>query len=74
MTQLEQNFFEAATKYCREHSYDWRYDKQIDWESRRYEIARDAMATLISSPNLSDTEIPKVAVEFADRLIEELKK
>ena len=74
MTQLEQNFFEAATKYCREHSTDWRYDKQIDWEQRRYEIAKDAMTTLISSPILSDAEIPQVAVKFADALIEELKK
>ncbi len=70
MTQFEQNFFEAATKYCREHSYN----KQIDWEQRRYEIAKDAMTTLISSPILSDAEIPQVAVKYADALIEELKK
>lgn len=50
--------------------------RQIDWEQRRYEIAKDVMAATISQP------IPggKVAsyvhncVQWADALIEELKK
>ena len=75
MTQLEQNFLEAATRFCREDHYD-RNDnniKEIDWEQRRYEIAKDVLSALISSPNLSDCEMPAVAVKFADALIEELK-
>lgn len=77
MTQLESNFFEAATKYCREHSTDIYYNKQIDWEQRRYEIAKDTLAALISNPNHCgksyESEV-KHAVEFADALIDELKK
>ena len=59
----------------------------IDWEQRRYEIAKEAMAAFISSPcyqfcegnNYYETQIsaPKFvardAVEYADSLIEELK-
>ena len=78
MTQLEQNFFEAATKYCREHSTDWRYDKQIDWEQRRYEIARDTMCALIISDSIPKTtpvlKVEELAVAYADGLIKELKK
>ena len=79
MTQLEQNFFEAATKYCREHSTDWRYDKQIDWEQRRYEIARDVLAAYLSNscPNVyqgTPMQQAKDAVRYADALVEELKK
>lgn len=77
MTQLESNFFEAATKYCREHSTDIHYNKQIDWEQRRYEIAKDTLAALTSNPNhfgkSYESEV-KYAVEFADALIDELKK
>ena len=77
MTQLEQSFYESATKYCREHSTDCNYNKQIDWEQRRYEIAKDILAALISNPNHCgksyESEV-KHAVEFADALIDELKK
>lgn len=75
MTQLEQNFLEAATRFCKDqHVRDDNNIKEIDWEQRRYEIAKVALASLISSPNLSDCEMPAVAVKFADALIEELKK
>ena len=51
----------------------------IDWEQRRYEIAKDMMAAFLS--NYSDNihsgnpdEQAKYAVVFADALIAELKK
>lgn len=65
---------------------DW---SNIDWEKRRYEIAKEAMAATMSSWNLLEqilyknakmgqmqihNFISKVAVMFADALIEELKK
>ena len=54
-------------------------EKDIDWEERRYEIAKDMMAAFLS--NYSDNihsgnpdEQAKYAVVFADALIAELKK
>ena len=75
MTQLEQNFLEAATRFCRDHyTKDDHNIKEIDWEQRRYEIAKDVLSTLVSDPNLADCEIPSTAVYYADALIKELKK
>lgn len=90
MTQLEQNFLEAATRFCRDHHV--RNDnsiKEIDWEQRRYEIAKDAMIMIMSDEKLSFqvlytcildkdkgslSNISRTAVMLADILIEELKK
>ena len=47
---------------------------EIDWEQRRYEIAKDVLSTLVSDPNIADCEIPSAAVRYADALIKELKK
>ena len=52
--------------------------EDINWEQRRYEIAKDAMNGLLSAPNwvnpeFNTTEAVKLAVEFADKLIKELK-
>lgn len=75
MTLLEQEFLESATRFCKEHRIkDDHNIKEIDWEQRRYEIAKDAMASLISDPNIGDCEIPSEAVRYADALIKELKK
>ena len=75
MTQLEQNFLEAATRFCREHRIkDDHNIKEIDWEQRRYEIAKDVIITLFPSKHLTDSEIISSAVKLADALIEELKK
>lgn len=60
----------------------------IDWEQRRYEIAKEAMGAFISSPsyqlcmnnNYYDAmhsrpwSVAEIAVEYADALIEELKR
>ena len=63
-------------------------DNKIDWEQRRYEIAKSAMQGMIANPTdfkrkdneyskerkLSAWEVAKVSVSFADALIAELKK
>jgi hypothetical protein len=48
----------------------------IDWEQRRYEIAKAAMAGIVGSDheNYEREYVAKAAVGFADALIEELKK
>ena len=75
MTQLEQNFLEAATRFCRDYyTKDTNNVKEIDWEQRRYEIAKDVLSTLVSDPIIADCEIPSEAVRYADALIKELKK
>lgn len=74
MTNLEQTFLESATRYFRESQ-----SKEIDWEQRRYEIAKDVLIAWHSNPNricktFSPENCAKEAVEVADVLIEELKK
>lgn len=90
MTLLEQDFLEAATRFCKEHRIKDNHNiKEIDWEQRRYEIAKDAMIMIISDEKLSFqalytcildkdkgslSNISRTAVMLADILIEELKK
>ena len=54
--------------------------KPIDWEQRRYEIAREAMNGILSAPavdgvnpNPSFKDIATFSVRLADALIKELK-
>lgn len=55
------------------------YNKEIDWEQRRYEIAKDALCRMLAGDKKSfDSETPfatpiKAAVWYADCLIYELK-
>lgn len=90
MTVLEQNFLEAATRFCKEHRIKDNHNiKEIDWEQRRYEIAKDAMIMIMSDEKLSSqilytcildkdkgslSNISQTAVMLADILIKELKK
>ena len=79
MTNLEQTFLESATRYFRESQ-----SKEIDWEQRRYEIAKDVLNAILqlSSPTMeaNDTNMTVMAynvrfsVKYSDALIEELKK
>lgn len=78
MTNLEQTFLESATRYFREFQ-----SKEIDWEQRRYEIAKAAMQGYISidmgeshcvDEITYSMDAAKFAVLCADALIEELKK
>lgn len=55
------------------------FSKEIDWEQRRYEIAKDMMAAIFSNPSAKiHIDFPDIpagwAVEFADALITELVK
>ena len=55
-------------------------DKAIDWEQRRYEIAKDALAGIISEESIPgvdpfhyiDKDVSR-AIEYADELIKHLK-
>ena len=50
-------------------------NKVIDWEQRRYEIARDIAAAIHTKPNVSGTLLNyNQIVAAADGLIRELKK
>ncbi len=49
--------------------------KDIDWEQRRYEMAKDTYCTLIQKEYPFNLDIiAKEAVRLADALIEELRK
>ncbi len=50
--------------------------KTIDWEQRRYEIAKDVMAASFNQPmdGVSIASYVHNCVQWADALIEELKK
>lgn len=72
MTNLEQTFLESATRYFRESQ-----SKEIDWEQRRYEIAKEVLPLIIGDTDidyLDVVEVAKAAVRLSDELIEELKK
>lgn len=51
-------------------------DKDIDWEQRRYEIAKDVLPDFRDGSNiwLSAEEAAKCALHYSDALIAELKK
>ena len=50
-------------------------NKTIDWEQRRYEIAKDIMAAIYTRPNVKGTLLNyNQIVAAADGLIRELKK
>lgn len=54
-------------------------DKSVDWEQRRYEIAKEMMAVFLSNSSREVYEGPfktqaEYAVAFADALIAELKE
>lgn len=85
MTLLEQTFLEAATRFCRDHYIRDNHDIiEINWEQRRYEIAKDAMCAVIQIQSTRDAAVSNnmsfekysamTAIHCADTLIEELKK
>ena len=50
-------------------------EKVIDWEQRRYEIAKDVMAAIYTRPNVHGTLLNiSMIVNAADALIDVLKK
>lgn len=55
--------------------------REIDWEQRRYELAKDAMSSILTAPvtegvnpNPSVEDVAIYSVKFADALIKELQK
>ncbi len=46
----------------------------IEWEQRRYEIAKDVLSASFTKTNVSKTAYANICVQWADALIEELKK
>lgn len=50
-----------------------KFSKEIDWEQRRYEIAKDILAATYNFP-MDGKSYARVAVGVADALIAELKK
>ena len=74
MTNLEQTFLESATRYFREAQ-----SKEIDWEQRRYDIAKNVLMAWCSNPDRgTGLGIQKndsaAAVRYADALIKALKE
>ena len=68
MTILEQETMNAVKHYCETKT-------NIDWEQRRYEIAKSVLQGIFAS-NIQGTyeELATFAVQGADALINELKK
>ena len=55
-------------------------NRSVDWEQRRYEIAKEAMNSILTAPiidgvnpNPSAEDVATYSVRLADALIEELK-
>lgn len=72
MTQIELETMHAVKNAAREYVSR---SNNIDWEQRRYEIARDyAIGLMLAQWFAGEEEAIKCGVEFADKLIEELKK
>ena len=46
----------------------------IDWEQRRYEIAKDVVASLAQRHNTMYDNVVNTAIKIADKLIERLKE
>ena len=75
MTIIEQRTMDAVQSMNRK----MRDQNEIDWEQRRYEIAKDALCAIIGTrtsmkENVSAIHIIKATMEITDMLINELKK
>ena len=73
LTNAELKAYEAHATMC--HDVCNHLDK-VDWEQRRYEIAKDVYCIMVghNSDRLSHHQKAENAVLWADALIEELKK
>lgn len=71
LTKIEIQYMEAVIAMNRRMR-----DHEVDWEQRRYEIAKDIypIACHDMNPSESKDAPAKAAVELADLLIAELKK
>lgn len=73
MTQIEMETMHAVKNAAREYVSK---SNNIDWEQRRYEIAKDYAIGLMLAQWFAGEEEQacECAVKFADKLINELKK
>lgn len=75
MTKIEQQTMDAIIGIYRE----MKRPKEIDWEQRRYEVAKTILPEVMGQINVYDKNITphdicRYAVGMADILISELKK
>lgn len=75
MTKIEQQTMDAIIGIYRE----MKRPKEIDWEQRRYEVARTILPEVMGQINAYDKNITphdicRYAVEMANIFISELKK
>lgn len=67
-------YFDSKSKKEETKRIEENFYENLKWEQRRYEIARDVTAAIISrSPMISQTEINN-AVKLADMLVSTLRK
>lgn len=84
ITVVEKQYMEAVIQMNRRMR---EADGKPDWEQRRYEIAKDAMAAMLGNPAIvrsvnhdgkpkwgASATIAEVATKIADLIVEELKK
>ena len=70
MTKIEMQYMDAVIQMNRRQR-----NNEVDWEQRRYEIAKDAMCAMLSNPELGGRgKFAVHSVEMADELIAQLKK
>lgn len=71
MTQIELRAYELACSFFSKFSKE----KEIDWEQRRYEIAKDVFSYRFANSGIWNCRFEaKYAVSCADELIEVLKE
>lgn len=60
-------------KYFKVSELDF-FSKTIDWEQRRYEIAKECVAVLMRNIDITLEDAAKVSIKQADVLIKRLKE
>ena len=81
MTKMEMQYMDAVIQMNRRQR-----NNEVDWEQRRYEVAKDALCAILGNPKLTtgikegksengeDEAYARMAADLADTLIAELKK
>lgn len=71
ISKIEMQAMDAVIGIHRE----MRKANEIDWEQRRYEVAKNALPAIMNKApgHFTKEDIIQCAVDFADTLIEELK-
>lgn len=70
MTKIEMQYMEAVIEMNRRQR-----NREIDWEQRRYEIAREIYSLIVAQTTVENaTSAAPLAISLAQVLINELKK